>query len=118
MVCITIAALCPAQAMTWDESQPLSLETAVSLALERHPDIHIAMEQLAELEGKITEVRSGAFPQISLKGYGLRLRDPSILNSSSFDDLPPEFREALVPRANNMFDVGFSLKQPLYTAAV
>ncbi len=113
---ITIAAVFLVPAMAWDESQPLSLETAVSLALERHPDIHIAMEQLSELEGKITEVRSGAFPQISLKGYGLRLRDPSILNSSSFDDLPPEFRAALVPRANNMFDVGVSVKQPLYQA--
>lgn len=116
MVYVTLTALCLSPVLAWDESQPLSLETAVALALERHPDIHIAMEQIAELQGKIKEVRSGAFPQISLKGFGLRLRDPSILNSSSFDDVPPEFRQALVPRANNMFDVGFSFKQPLYTA--
>ncbi len=114
--CFTTAAILLVPALAWDETQPLSLETAVGLALERHPDIHIATEQLSELEGKITEVRSGAFPQISLQGFALRLRDPSILNSSSFDDVPPEFRAVLVPRANNMFDVGFKLKQPLYTA--
>lgn len=114
--CVTMLALCVIPATAWDESQPLSLEAAVRMALERHPDIHVAMEQLLELQGKITEVRSGAFPQVSLQGYGLRLRDPSILNSSSFDDVPQEFREALVPRANNMFDMGLTVRQPLYTA--
>ena len=115
-VCIAIAALFPASTNAWDESRPLSLETAVRLALERHPDVHMAREQLSELQGKITEVRSGAFPQLSFQGFGLRLRDPSILNSSSFDDVPEEFREALVPKANNMFDMGLTVRQPLYTA--
>ena len=114
--CMTMLALSVIPAIAGDESQPLSLETAVGMALERHPDIHVAMEQLLELQGKITEVRSGAFPQVSLQGFGLRLRDPSILNSSSFDDVPQEFRDALVPRANNMFDMGLTVKQPLYTA--
>jgi outer membrane protein len=114
--CIAMTVLCLIPAMAWEESPPLSLETAVKLALERHPDIQVAMEQLKELQGKITEVRSGAFPQVSFQGYGLRLRDPSILNSSSFDEVPQEFRDALVPRANNMFDMGLTVRQPLYTA--
>ncbi|MBN2243122.1 MAG: TolC family protein [Acidobacteria bacterium] len=111
---IAAATLLPASA--WDESQPLSLETAVRLALERHPDIQIALDQMSELRGKITEVRSSAFPQVSFQGFGLRLRDPSILNSSSFDEVPQEFRDALVPRASNMFDMGVTVRQPLYTA--
>jgi len=103
---------------TWadDSTAPLTLGEAVRLALERHPEIHIAQEEETELKGRITEIRSSAFPQVSFTGYGLRLRDPSILNSSSFDDVPQEFRDALVPRANNMFDLGVSVKQPLYTA--
>lgn len=117
-ICVIIltgmGAISPAEA--WDVSRPLTLQDAVMLALERNPEMLIAEEEMNELKGKITEVRSGAYPQVSLKGFGLRLRDPSILNSSSFDDVPEEFKDALVPRANNMFDFGVSVKQPLYNA--
>jgi len=99
-----------------DLSQPLTLEEAIRLALERNPEVLIADDQLAELNGKITEVRSGAFPQLSFQGFGLRMRDPSILNSSSFDKVPEEFRNALVPRAANLFDFAAVVRQPLYTA--
>ena len=44
------------------------------------------------------------------------MRDPSFLNSSAFDDLPPEFRNALIPKPANLFDLGVGLSQPLYTA--
>jgi outer membrane protein len=95
---------------------PLTLKDAVKLALSRHPDILIAQDELDELSGKITEVKSGAFPQVTLQGYGLRMRDPSILNSSSFDNVPKEFKDALVPEASNMFDVGLNVKQPIFNA--
>jgi outer membrane protein TolC len=99
-----------------EKTEPLTLEKAVALALERNPEILVALSELDELEGKITEVRSGAFPQVMVQGYGLRMRDPSILNSSSFDDVPKEFKDALIPRANNMFNMGINVKQPLYNA--
>jgi outer membrane protein len=99
-----------------EKTEPLTLEKAVTLALERNPEMLIALSDIDELEGKITEVRSGAFPQITYQGYGLRMRDPSILNSSSFDDVPKEFRDALVPRANNMFNMAINVKQPIYNA--
>ena len=108
--------LCAMPAKAEDDTTHLTLKEAVKMALERHPEVQIAQEEETELKGKIQEVRSGAFPQVSFHGYGLRLRDPSILNSSSFDDVPQEFRDALVPRANNMFDMGVSVTQPLYTA--
>jgi len=99
------------------EKQPrLTVQEAVRLALERNPEMHIAQDDIDELNGRITEVRSGAFPQVSFQGYGLRLRDPSILNSSSFDKVPQEFRDALDPVPSNMFNAGVEVKQPLYTA--
>jgi outer membrane protein len=116
ILCLWIALCLVAPVMAGDEMQPLTLDDAVRMALERHPEIHIAQEETTELQGKIKEVRSGAFPQVSFQGFGLRLRDPSILNSSSFDNVPQEFRDALIPRANNMFDMGVTVKQPLYTA--
>ncbi len=114
MILVGATVLLPAAA--WDGSRPLTLQDAVNLALERNPEMLIAQEEMNELKGKITEVRSGAYPQVSFKGFGLRLRDPSILNSSSFDEFPPEFLDFLIPRANNMFDFGVSLKQPIYNA--
>jgi outer membrane protein len=88
----------------------------VELALRRNPEMLVALDEQDELKGKIKEVRSGAYPQVTFKGYGLRMRDPSILNSSSFDKVPQEFKDALVPVASNMFDMGITVNQPLYNA--
>jgi outer membrane protein len=96
--------------------EPLTIQDAVKLALERNPEVLIAKEQLLELKGRIKEVKAGAFPQINGEASGLRMRDPSILNSGSFDKVPSEFKDALVPVAANMFDLAVTVKQPLYTA--
>lgn len=114
-LCVLLAAG-PASVPAAEKGKPLTVEEAVELALERNPEMLVVLEELDELQGKITEVRSSAFPQVSLQGSGVRLRDPSILNSSSFDKVPQEFRDALVPVASNMFDVNVSVKQPIYTA--
>jgi outer membrane protein len=99
-----------------DKKPRLTIQEAVKMALERNPEMFIAQSEMDELKGKITEVRSGAFPQASFQGYGLRLRDPSILNSSSFDKVPQEFRDALDPIPSNMFNFGVEVKQLLYSA--
>jgi outer membrane protein len=111
-----VLAACPLGSLAQDKQPPLKIEHAVQLALERNPEMHIAQSEIDELKGKITEVRSGAFPQVTFQGYGLRLRDPSILNSSSFDKVPQEFKDALVPVASNMFNMSLEVKQPIYTA--
>ncbi len=99
-----------------NSEKPLTLQEAVDLALSRNPEVLVAQEQLAEVKGKIKEVRSGAFPQISADAFALRMRDPSFLNSSSFDKVPPEFKDALVPVPYNLYDLGLVVKQPIYTA--
>jgi outer membrane protein TolC len=111
-----LAAMGASIALGQSPSAPLTLSGAVRLALERNPEVLIAREQLEELKGKITEVRADAYPQVTMQGFGLRLRDPSILNSASFDKLPDEFRLALVPKGANLFDVGVTVSQPIYTA--
>jgi len=99
-----------------DKRPPLTMEAAMQLAWQRNPEMLVALEELAALKGRITEVRSGAYPQVTFQGYGLRMRDPSILNSSSFDKVPKEFKDALIPSANNMFDMTLHVKQPIYNA--
>jgi outer membrane protein len=113
---VAVASGLLASSLAQDPGKPLTLQDAVALALSRNPEVLVAQEQLEEIKGKITEVRAGAFPQISAEGHGLRLRDPSILNSSSFDKVPPEFKEALVPVPANLFNFGVVVKQPIFTA--
>jgi outer membrane protein TolC len=96
--------------------KPLTLQEAVRMALARNPEVLVAQDQLDEVKGKIREVRAGAFPQLSMEGMGVRMRDPSFLNSPSFDKVPEEFRNALQITSSNLFDVALDVKQPLYTA--
>jgi outer membrane protein TolC len=48
--------------------QTLSLEQAVSIALEKNLDVLSAREELAKAEGKLVYARSGLFPTISVNG--------------------------------------------------
>jgi outer membrane protein len=113
---VTPLALAPSCAQAQELAEPLTLPEAVRLALERNPEVLIAIAQLDETNGKIREVRADAFPRVAVEGIGLRAHDPSFLNSPSFDELPPEFLAAIRPMAGNLFDVLASVHQPLYTS--
>jgi outer membrane protein len=99
-----------------EEELGLTLQQAAALALERNPQALMARARTDALAGKIKEVRSQALPNIALNGSGLRWRDPSFLNASSFDKIPPEFRDALTVTPANLFDYSISISQPLYTS--
>ncbi|MBM3744373.1 MAG: TolC family protein [Acidobacteria bacterium] len=93
----------------------LTLEEAVRLAIERHPDVGKARAASDALKGKIREVRAQALPEITLNSGAMRWRDPSLLNASGLDKFPAELREALVPTPVNLFDYSVTVKQPLFT---
>lgn len=99
-----------------EEKHALTLQEAVALALERNQQALIARAQVDAMKGRVREVRSQALPQITIYSNALRLRDPSFLNASSFDAIPPDIREGLVPRGANLFDYGITVSQPLYTS--
>ena len=86
-----------------DDAAPLTLAEAVRISLERHPDIGKAQAAADALKGKIREVRSAAFPDVSIGANLLRMRDPSLLNASGLDKFPEELRNALIPSAVNIF---------------
>jgi len=106
----------PAAAQTPAEKAVLTIEEAVTIALERFPDVAMAEAAADSLKGLIREVRSQALPQISIDANGMRSRDPSFLNSPAFDNFPEELREAIQPVASNMFLYSVNISQPLYTA--
>ena len=102
-------------ALAAQEQTAVTLEEAVRMAIERHPDVGKARAGADALKGKIREVRAQALPDIQIVSDAIRLRDPSLLNASGLDNFPPELRAALVPSAVNLFDYGITVKQPLFT---
>ncbi len=116
IVLIAIVLTAGAHAAETDPPAVLTLQDAVRIAVERNRDVQKAREQVEALKGRIREVRAQAFPSVKLEGNAFRYRDPAFLNSSSFDKIPPEFKNALVAEAANSFTYGLSFSQPLYTA--
>jgi HAE1 family hydrophobic/amphiphilic exporter-1 len=99
-------------------AEPLSRAQAVARALEANPEIVKSVAEASRLDGLIREARADALPELTVNGSGLRYRDPSLLNSSSFDAFPPDLRDSLRPIPANLFDGGVALHQTLFSFKV
>ncbi len=97
------------------EADSLSRAEAVANALSANPDVQRGREQIKLLEGRVTEERAAAFPQLNGRGAMFRYTDPSFLNSPTFDEFPPELRDAIQPQASNIFEGALEVKQTLYS---
>jgi HAE1 family hydrophobic/amphiphilic exporter-1 len=95
--------------------ETLSRAQAVARALEANPEVRKSLEESSRLSGLVMEARADALPELTVNGSGLRYRDPSLLNSSSFDAFPAELRESLTPIPANLFDGGLTLRQTLFS---
>jgi outer membrane protein TolC len=113
---LVLAVCVPAAAQQTAEKETVTLEEAVRLAIDRHPDVGKARAASDVLKGKIREVRAQALPDVRIIADGARARDPGLLNSSGIDQFPVELRNALSPIPVNLFDYSINVKQPLYTA--
>jgi HAE1 family hydrophobic/amphiphilic exporter-1 len=98
--------------------EPISRAEAVRLALSANPDVKKADENLNRLMGLVTETRADALPELTVYGTWARFRDPSLLNSPSFDNFPPEFIEQLRPVPATIWDGYATLKQTLWSFRV
>lgn len=96
----------------------LSRAQAVAEALQANPAVRRSHEEAARLRGVYTEARADAFPDLTLSAGGLRYRDPSLLNSSSFDAFPPALRDSLRPIPASLWDGGVELRQTLFSFKV
>lgn len=96
-------------------AQQLSRAEAVAQALAANPSVKESLEQVALLEGKITEARADALPDVSWNTTAMRSRDPGLLNSPNFDRFPPEFRVALSPLPANAFSTSADFRQTLFS---
>ena len=96
-------------------AQGLSRAEAVAQALASNPQVKLGLEQVALLEGRITEAKADALPDISWTSFAMRSRDPGLLNSPNFDGFPPEFREALSPIPSNAFWTTAQVSQTIFS---
>jgi outer membrane protein TolC len=91
------AAACAAEVRT------LTLDQAISIAMDQNRDIAKAREYAKSVQGKYVEERSAALPQLSLSGSAALARDNSL--GALYGMTPRQYTRAL--------DVNVS--QPLYT---
>jgi HAE1 family hydrophobic/amphiphilic exporter-1 len=96
-------------------AQPLSRADAVAQALANNTDVRKSQQQIVALRGRGREALADALPELKMSGTALRYRDPSLLNSSSFDAFPPELRSALRPIPANLFEGLAQLNQTLWS---
>jgi len=95
--------------------EQLSRAEAVALAVANNPDVRKSQASLMALRGQGREAFADALPEVTLYGTSTRYRDPSLLNSSSFDAFPPDLRDALKPTPANLYDGWGTLRQTLFT---
>jgi outer membrane protein TolC len=110
---VTAAALLGASSAA--SADPLSRAQAVARAIDANPDVKLTLQQVGLLEGRITEARADALPDVSWSTQIIRSRDPGLLNSPNFDQFPGEFRTALRPLPGNMFATYADLNQTLFS---
>jgi HAE1 family hydrophobic/amphiphilic exporter-1 len=96
-------------------AEPLSRAEAVAQALANNPEVRKSQQATLALHGRKLEALADALPELKVYGTGLRYRDPSLLNSSSFDAFPPELRSALVPIPANLYEGTAQLNQTLWS---
>ncbi len=96
-------------------AQQLSRSEAVAQAVAANPQVKLSLAQVAYLEGRITEAKADALPDISWNTLAMRSRDPGLLNSPNFDSFPQEFRAALSPLPSNAFSTTADLRQTLFS---
>lgn len=99
--------------------EQLSLQEAISLALDNNQDVARMREKINEVNGLKRETLADALPQVTLMMDGTRYRDPGILNSPNFQDLindpnSPIPREFLLPVPVNLYNLSINVDQPIF----
>ncbi len=98
----------------------LTLDKAISIALDQNRDVLIANQDRYKAEAQIAEARSGAFPQMSFSAQYMRnIKLPVIFlpaNSPPFN--PTSSTISFAIGSNNSYQGGLALTQALYSRQV
>ncbi len=74
-------------ALLEQETLSFTLDQAVAVAVELHPEVRSQRERFAELDASMDEVRADFLPNVDLALSALRTRDPGFSNSPFFSRL-------------------------------
>lgn len=99
---------------------PLTLEAAVSRAVDRNPQLQAARFGLAEASGQVKEAWGGVFPTVDLTSSYTRNISPAVsfLPAIIFDpSASPDDQIAVQFGADNAWALGVNVEQPLFNAA-
>ena len=101
------------------ERMALTLDSAISLALEQNRDVMVAQNERYKAEAQINEAWAGALPQITLSGQYVRNILPQVLflPANTFFN-PTDQTQVFALGANNAYSVGANISQPLYSRKV
>ncbi len=99
-------------------AEVLSRAEAVQIALRANPEVLKSRDQLKLYDGRITEEKAAALPEVSARGTMYRYNDPSFLNSPSFDSFASETGASFKPIPGNIFEGGLEVRQTLYSFKV
>lgn len=106
---------------TDDEGQPYTLERAVSIALRNNRQLAVAQYDLEEANKQVSEAYGALFPEID--GFASMQRNlelPSAFLPKIFidPDADPDELIAVTFGADNQWNAGLTLTQPLFDAGV
>lgn len=98
----------------------LTLDKAISIALEQNRDVLIADQDRYKADARIAEARSGAFPQLSVSAQYMRYINLPVIflpaNSPPFNPTTSTISFAI--GSNNAYQGGLTLTQALYSHQV
>ncbi|MBD3868717.1 MAG: TolC family protein, partial [Acidobacteria bacterium] len=93
----------------------LTVQEAVDIALSSHPELAAERERLTELKAQVREAWSAVLPVVDATASGVRSQNPGFLNSPNFDDFAGGFDPSfLQPVPVTLYDYGLSVEQTVY----
>jgi len=97
----------------------LSLEKAISIALEQNRDVLIADQDRYKADAQVGEARSGAFPQITVTGqYTRNVAKPVLFMPPNTPFNPSHSTQTFEIGSDNSFMAGVQVSQPLFSRKV
>jgi outer membrane protein len=120
IICIAgLTSLSQSQSTQQTEKNNLTLDKAISIALQNNRDILIADQDRYKAEAQISEARSGAFPQINLSGqYSRNFQKPVMFlppgTPFNKSDSPMKFEIG----TDNSYSASLQLYQTLFNKKV
>jgi len=97
----------------------LSLENAITLALEQNRDILIADQELYKAEAQVGEARADAFPKITVTGqYTRNMKKPVLFLPPNNPFNPTNSTVTFEIGSDNAYQMGASISQTLFSRKV